>query len=144
MARRKPRGSVRTSYELPEWFDPILVAPGYVMARHFTARWTAPTGARVEVAVEVVDPKHAVAKRVAIEKEGGVSSTSLREIDLRNIIATACLDALWAVEFDKDGRWHAAPDRAQPDEVRRIVLHLVGYVRDREVDKRRGTVEVGP
>jgi DNA polymerase elongation subunit (family B) len=96
----------------------------------------------VDVEVEVVDPKHAIAKRVAIEKEDGVSSTALREIDLRNIVATACLEVLRRVEFDKDGLWHETPEKAEPDEVRQIVLDLVGYVR--EPDKRRGSVEVGP
>jgi hypothetical protein len=101
------------------------------LPRKFEAKYEE-GGLRVWIEIQIVD-NHALARKVVITADAGVSSTTLRKIPVRDIMATGCLNELWKVSPGDDGAlavWK--PERADADEVRRIVQSLVGYKPDPE------------
>jgi hypothetical protein len=129
----KQMGTVNTREGLPGLIDAVFVDAGYVMPRTIEgAVWDGEEGLTAVVDIEIVD-KRALARRVAITSADGVSSTTLRKIPVRDIVATACLNELWKVRPGDDGQlapWK--PERGDADEVRRIIQGLVGYSPDTE------------
>jgi hypothetical protein len=125
MAKRK--GTVRTRAGLPRMIeDPVFVAAGYGLPRKFETEYQG-DGLRVWIEIQVLD-NHAIARKVVITADAGISSTSLRKIPVRDIMASGCLDALWKVAPDEEGAlaiWK--PEKSDGDEVRRIVQSLVRY-----------------
>jgi hypothetical protein len=123
------KGTVNTRAGLPGIVeDPVFVDAGYVMPRVIEgAVWDSGQGVTAVVDIEIVD-KRAIARRVEIDSTEGVSSTTLRKIPVRDVVATACLNELWKVGPDDGGAFAISkPGRADADEVRRIVQALVGY-----------------
>jgi len=89
-------------------------------------------GEHLEIRVQIENGR-ARSRRVLIESStpGGVSATTLRQVPIRNVVATACLSALLKVQTSPDGTVHFMPgphDAADVDEIRRVVQELVGYV----------------
>jgi hypothetical protein len=130
----KQKGTVNTHEGLPGVIeDPVFVDAGYVMPRTIEgAVWDAGQGLTAVIDIEIVD-KRALARRVEITSAEGVSSTTLRKVPVRDIVATACLNELWKVAPGDDGAlapWK--PERSDAEEVRRIVQALVGYNPDTE------------
>jgi hypothetical protein len=95
----------------------------------------------VELGVRIEgDPARAHTRELIVRSSqvGGVSSTTLRKIPVRDIVGTGCLLHLHRARTDPDGRISlmrigGEQDLDVVDEIRRIVQELVGYVEAPEV-----------
>jgi hypothetical protein len=79
----------------------------------------------IEVAIE---NKHVISRRVVVEDPKGVSSITLRQIQVREWVATDLLDLLRRARIQDDGT--TRPERiseSEIDEALEIVRRLVGY-----------------
>ncbi len=134
MPERKPRGKIRTEWDLMEWLrDPVYPADGYMLPRRLTAHATEnPEMPDVQVDVVIkVSRGHARAVKVTIEARSGISWEDLSKVPVRDIVGTAVLTALHtSTPPDEEGRVYFTPiNPAEPvDEVRQdIVRRLVRY-----------------
>jgi hypothetical protein len=92
-------------------------------------------GVRIWLVVQIEDgPPRARTRTVNVssDQKGGVSSTTLRQVPIREIVAEGCLHALHRRQAQPDGtialvRFNQQ-GTADMDEVARIVQELVGYV----------------
>jgi hypothetical protein len=125
MPKKKEWQVVHTSWEI---FDAAAVADGWLLPGRLTAR-SEGDGKSVRIEIEVSGGK-ARAKEVTVssDRPHGVGWSVLATLPVRNIVATACLDALRRAEPGDEGTLHlSAPRKQDADEVRRIVQGLVGY-----------------
>ena len=122
----KRKGAVRTP-GFPLEAELTFVADGYMLPRRFPADYTSDDGVSVHIDVEVED-RQAVARRLTVESANGISSTMLRRVPVRDIVATGCLNELQRVDVHPDGVIELVgfgPD--QVDEVREVIQGVVGY-----------------
>jgi hypothetical protein len=88
-------------------------------------------GEGIGVHVDVrIDGRSAVAHSLTVTSDAGVSSTLLRDIEVRNIVATGIVSSMFHAKVEADSAIVLAPlERGvtDHDEVRRLVQELVGY-----------------
>jgi hypothetical protein len=127
MPPKSEKWKVRTTRELFDYS--VFPRDGYVLPRKLKAHATAPDGTVADVEVEVANGRaRARSVTVATEKPGGVGWTALAKVPIRNIVATACLDALFRVEVGDGEAMQLLPLRkADADDARQVVQGLVGY-----------------
>jgi hypothetical protein len=121
----------------------VLLPPGYALPRSLHAAADLGDGLRVEIDVEVTDVDRAIARRVTVEADRGVTAAALRRVPIRDVLAAACLDVLQRFERRPDGSFVGVrPGPENADEARRIIQRLVGY--DPDAHRFQGKVEVRP
>jgi hypothetical protein len=120
----------------------VIVENAYAIPQAFTVHALfADEQAPFTVSIDVVtDTRRGTAVRawaervvVATDREGGVSSTVLRAVPIREVMAEGCLSVLHQVEITRAGRAEFTPIRTEgkPNkEAIGVVRRLVGYVRD--------------
>jgi hypothetical protein len=121
----------------------VFVAEGYAVPRAFVAHDELADGTAVDIDVEI-EEKRAIARRVVLANDGGVSSTALRKVTIRDTIATGCLARLQQAKVQPDStvEWVAA--NPADAEVRKVVQRLVRYVGTVEWQGQEVTASVRP
>ena len=127
-AKKQYRGTVHTTWAV---FDAALVADTYVLPRHLSAHAELVDGTVVDVQIEVAGSRaRARSVSVSTDRPNGIGWTTLSAVPTRDIVATACLDALRRADPGKRSRTTLTlrrPDKQDAEDVRRIVQGLVGY-----------------
>jgi hypothetical protein len=129
-----------TAWELTEGLDsPVYLDAGHVLPRRWRASAVMPDGTELELVVAVEDrdgrPRARAAELVIRSEDPGVSWELMSTIPVRNLVATACLAAMWKtrIEAGKTELVRVVPVK-DPAELYEILRRLVGYrVEDRLV-----------
>jgi hypothetical protein len=142
MAGKDKKAQVRTTWDFLESIrDPVVLAGGFTIPSELNVSTESSPGVHVEmhVVVEAATTKSPAKARtdsvtVQTHRRGGIGLDVLRGISVRNIMATALLDALHKVEVSPDGSVRFAKvggtrDAARSEEIREVVQGLVGWVR---------------
>lgn len=128
--KRRSRGSVDVDATAAQKSAPVFVADGYVVPSSIPAKATLPDGTTVSLAIEVSgDPPHARAVRMTVESEQGIGWTTLANVPVRDIVATAVLAVLMRATVGRDGSIALAPPaKGQEQAAWEVMRTLVGYV----------------
>jgi hypothetical protein len=146
-------GVLETTFEFDQFLKGLVALPGqYALPDRLTATAAFDDGVTAEVDIEV-SVERAIARRVTVysPKVHGVGWKALGELPVRDIVATAALDALHRMEPAGRGRqftWRKVnkdDDGARWQEIRDLIQHLVGYNPNPEAfdiaEKHRASVE---
>ena len=105
----------------------VFVADRYMAPSSFQVRRDLGKGLTVTIDVEVGGGR-VVSRRVVVEDPTGVSSISLRRVQVREWVATDLLGLLRHPRVQPDGTMRLEPiSSGEIDEARGIVRDLVGY-----------------
>jgi hypothetical protein len=135
MAGKTKKPEVHTTWDMVEFYgNPVYLAGGFTIPSELNVSTESSPGIHVEMHV-VVEAAKARTDSVTVQtdRRGGIGLDVLRGIPVRNIMATALLDALHmfrsfpdgSAQFDKIG----PRDAARSEEIREVVQGLVGWVR---------------
>jgi hypothetical protein len=135
MAGKTKKPQVRTTWEFEEFYlNPVYLAGGFTIPSELNVSTESSPGVHVEMHV-VVEAAKARTDSVTIQtdRRGGIGLDVLRGVPVRNIMATALLDALHKFQSFPDGSAQfdkvSPRDIARSEEIREIVQGLVGWVR---------------
>lgn len=107
----------------------FAIWPEFEVISTFTEKGRDPIG--INVLVEV-SKERARAKRVSVEREDGVSSTTLRGVPIRDVVATGVRRVLMRVELSSTGKGAKMTPVAEdfgPTELE-AVKRIVGYIEE--------------
>ena len=134
---RQDRGTVRTTW------DPLgdLSSPrdGWTLPRELELDAELPGDVQVHIDVEVRQGKaRARSVNVSTTRPHGVGWTALSQVPVRDLVATAVLDALLkSVPTSESSRELVPPEPKDAETVREVVQAAVGYRPDVEGFERR-------
>jgi hypothetical protein len=135
MAKDDRTVETKGTYNLPQG-RPVPVGDGFALPAIFRVDATIhdPDLGAIEVGIDVeVSDRRTRARQLSVrtERPGGVSSTVLRAVPIRDLIANEARRLLMEVEFTDKGTAKIVPVRETPDTVKAIVetvREVVGYV----------------
>lgn len=129
------KDKVTTTWDfLDSVHDPVVLAGGFALPRDLDVEAEPSPGVTVRLHV-VIDGERARCDSVTVQTDqpNGVGLDVMRGVPIRNLMATAVLDALHKVRFSPDGSAQlskvTARDVDRSDEIRATVQKLVGWVR---------------
>jgi hypothetical protein len=113
------------------------IVDGFTLPSSFTANAELGDGTVVTVAI-VVEQGRARSRRVSVETErpGGVTSTTLRSVPIREVVAAGLTRAIRRVAISPDGSAVLREIDATDADVVNVIARLVGYIEVRGKDGR--------
>lgn len=115
------------------------IVDGFTLPSSFTAKAELDDGTVVAVDIVVEQGRRqARSRRVSVETErpGGVSSTTLRSVPIREVVAAGLTRAIRRVEISPDGAAVLREIDETDANVANVIARLVGYIEVRGKDGR--------
>jgi hypothetical protein len=134
MADKGKKPQVHTTWEMEAYLNPVYLAGGFAIPSKLDVTTESSPGVHVEMRV-VVEAAHARTDSLTVQtdRRGGIGLDVLRGIPVRNIMATALLDAFHKFQVSPDGSPQfdkiGSRDAARSEEIREVIQGLVGWVR---------------